>query len=243
MRRFWAGVPALFAAACATPVPAPTEPTNLALVDAARGRAVPLTLYGAATRPKPLAILSHGYGGNPTAYGFIAKALERRGFLVAAIDHELPGDPPIPTSGPPYEVRMPNWRIGAASIGFAIRELRARGLADRRVGVVLVGHSNGGDMAMLFAAEQPRLVSAVFTLDNRRHPFPRTREPRICSVRSSDQPADEGVLPTEAEQEALGMHVVRIDGLRHDDMWDGAAPAHREEVLKALAACLGWRTP
>jgi pimeloyl-ACP methyl ester carboxylesterase len=135
---------------------------------------------------------------------------------------------------------MPNWRIGADSIGFAIRELRARGLAERRSGVVLVGHSNGGDMAMLFASEHPELVRAVFSLDNRRHPLPRTRRPRICSVRSGDQQPDPGVLPTAEEQRALGMQFTPVAGLLHNDMWDGAAPEYRERMVQALDACLRY---
>jgi hypothetical protein len=95
-------------------------------------------------------------------------------------------------------------------------------------------------MAMLFATNHPELVRAVFSLDNRRHPLPRTRRPRICSVRSADQQPDPGVLPSAEEQRALGMHVATVPGLHHNDMWDGAAPEHREKVLQALDACLGY---
>ncbi|MBB5621242.1 hypothetical protein HDE69_002295 [Pedobacter cryoconitis] len=47
-------------------------------------------------------------------------------------------------------------------------------------------------MSMLFATQHPELVDKVISLDNRRMPFPRVSKPRIYSLRSSDQPADEG---------------------------------------------------
>ena len=221
-------------AAAAQPAPAPIR---LQLTDSARARSVPVLVYGRTGARRPLVIISHGYGGEPQAYSFIAGALVRRGYVVAAIDHELPGDPEIPTGGNAYQLRMPNWRVGAASIGFTIRTLRQRRLAGLQP-VVLIGHSNGGDMAMLFATEQPRLVRAAISLDNRRHLLPRTRRPRICSIRSSDQPADQVVLPRPAEQQRLGMRISTVPGLIHNDMWNGASPAQREAMLGHILACL-----
>ena len=230
---------ALLLAGCAD-VPAPAAidpPATLQLVDAARQRPVPVVLYGGPGPHRPLVILSHGYGGQPTGYGFIANSLAERGYLVAAIDHELPGDAPIPSGGNAYQVRMPNWRIGANSIGYVIAELRRRRLSSGAP-AVLVGHSNGGDMAMLFAAEHPELVRAAISLDNRRHPLPRTARPRICSIRSSDQPADPGVLPSPAEQARFGIQISQATVI-HNDMWDGATPEQKQAMLAAVLRCLG----
>lgn len=183
-------------------------------------------------------MLSHGYGGHNGAYAFIAEALARRGYVVASIEHlERPGDPPMAAGGDRLaERRRPVWRIGADSIAFVIRELRARGLA-RHAKALLIGHSNGGDMTMLFAAEHPEQVSAAVSLDNRRMPLPRTSNPRICSIRSSDQLPDPGVLPAAAEQARLAM-VIRSVAVRHDDMWDGAAESQKREMLAVVEACL-----
>jgi predicted dienelactone hydrolase len=221
------------AALLAAPVPQALE-----LVDAARGRAIPVALYGAAPgRPKPLALISHGYGGNNRAYSFIAEDLAKRGYVVASVQHELPGDPPLPTQGEPAVVRRPSWEQGAANIAYVIGEMRRRALADRRP-VLLVGHSHGGDSSMLFAAQRGALVRAVFTLDNRRMKMPRTAKPRICSVRSSDQPADPGVLPTEAERKRYRMVIGRVPGLIHNDMWDGATAAQKHAMLEWVWRCL-----
>ncbi|HEX9963932.1 MAG TPA: alpha/beta hydrolase [Allosphingosinicella sp.] len=212
-------------------------PQTLELVDTPRGRAVPVALYGATPgRPKPLALISHGYGGTNRAYSFIAEDLVKRGYVVASVQHELEGDEPMPTTGVPAVVRRPWWDRGAANLHFVIREMRSRGLADRRP-VLLVGHSNGGDSSMLFAAQHKGMVGAVFTLDNRRMRMPRTARPRICSARSSDQPADPGVLPTAAEQKRHRMAIGTVPVI-HNDMWDGATAAQKQAMLGWLGRCL-----
>lgn len=213
------------------------------LFDPARRRPVPVTLYGATNhrRAKPLAIISHGYGGHSTDYSFIASALVHRGYVVASIEHlERVGDPPMVNSGNLAELRRPVWQVGADSIGFVIQEMRRRGLADRTRGAVLVGHSNGGDMTMLFASEHPDEVLAALSLDHRRMPAPRTMRPRICSVRSSDLTADPGVLPSLVERKARGMVITDVP-VKHNDMWDGASAEHKEAMLAVLSACLNKR--
>jgi predicted dienelactone hydrolase len=220
-------------------VAAAPAPQTLELVDAPRGRPVPVALYGATPgKPKLLALISHGYGGTNRAYSFVAEDLVKRGYVVASVQHELEGDAPMPTVGEPAVVRRPWWDRGAANLLFVIREMRARNIANRRP-VLLVGHSNGGDSSMLLAAQHAATVGTVFTLDNRRMRMPRTARPRICSVRSSDQPADTGVLPTAAEQRRYRMVIGTVPGLIHNDMWDGATAAQKQAMLGWLRRCLG----
>jgi dienelactone hydrolase len=219
-------------------IAAASPPQDLKLVDSARNRSIPVALYGATRgRPRPLVLISHGYGGRNTDYGFIAGALAERGYVVASVQHELAGDPPMPAQGNPAVVRRPFWEQGSANLLHVVREMRARGLADHRP-VLLIGHSNGGDSSMLFAARHGSLVGTVFTLDNRRMTIPRTARPRICSVRSSDQPADPGVLPTAAEQKRYRMVIGTVPGLVHNDMSDAATPAQQRSMLDWLWRCL-----
>ena len=231
----------------AAPFPAPaataSDPRSLNLTDAARAHLIPLALYGAtAGRPKPLALISHGYGGRNTEHSFIARALAGRGYVVASVQHEIEGDAPMPSTGEPAIVRRPFWERGAASLRFVIAELQRRRIATRAP-VVLIGHSNGGDTSMLLATGHPELVRTVFTLDNRRMAVPRVASPRVCSVRSSDQPADPGVLPGEAEQRAHDMVIARILGLLHNDMSDAATPAQQASMLYYLFRCLDGAPP
>jgi predicted dienelactone hydrolase len=230
---------------CASTPTAPTAaeviasagPQEMELVDVPRGRTIPFAVYGGTTgRARPLALISHGYGGTMRAYSFLADALMARGYVVASVQHELEGDPEMPATGDPRVVRRPWWERGADNLAFAIRTLRERGIASRAP-VLLVGHSNGGDSSMLFAARDPRAVAAVFSLDSRRFPFPRTRRPRICSARSSDQVADAGVLPSPADQARLGMVIENVP-VTHNDMWNGATPAQKSAMLAVLDRCL-----
>lgn len=98
--------------------------------------------------------------------------------------------------------------------------------------VTLIGHSNGGDMSMLFAHMYPDLVDKVISLDNRRMPFPRSKQPKIYSIRSSDQIADEGVLPDVTEQAKFGMKIVKLDNVTHDQMDNYANQDQRVEINK-----------
>jgi predicted dienelactone hydrolase len=226
------------ALALLVPLIVAAAPQTLDLTDAPRGRAIPVAVYGATPgRPRPLALISHGYGGRNTDYGFLAEALAKRGYVVASIQHELAGDPPMPTQGDPAVVRRPFWEQGAANFLHVIGEMRGRGLADRRP-VLLIGHSNGGDSSMLFAARHGAMVDTVFTLDNRRMRMPRTSRPRICSVRSSDQPADPGVLPMGAEQRRYRMVIGTVPGLIHNDMSDAATAVQKQAMLGWLWRCL-----
>jgi len=210
--------------------------------DSARQRRIPVVLYrpAAQLRRKPLkpAIINHGYGGHHTDYSFIARFLVARGYLVASIQHELPTDEPLPTTGNPREERRPNWERGVQNIAYVRRELQRRYPGLQLSQLLLVGHSNGGDMAMLFAEQHPRLVRRVVSLDNRRMPLPRSRRPQVLTIRSSDQPADPGVLPSPAEQARYGTRIAKLPHTLHNDMWDGATPAQQQEITELLARFL-----
>jgi predicted dienelactone hydrolase len=220
---------------------------NLDLFDNTRNRSIPVTLYLPVaemnvTRAKntklKFAILSHGYGMKNTEYSFIANNLAARGYLVASIQHELPGDEPPATTGKLSETRRPNWERGVQNILFVIQELRRLKPHLDFEHLLLIGHSNGGDMTMLFAEEHSKLVSKVITLDNRRMPFPRTKNPRILSLRSSDQTADAGVLPSAPEQKKFGIKIIKLEDTKHNDMWDGATEKQKREINKIISSFL-----
>ena len=159
---------------------------------------------------------------------------------MACVQHEIEGDEPLPGVGKPSEVRRPSWRRGASNILFALSELAARYPDFLWSRPVLIGHSHGGDTAMLFATQHPDLVASVISLDHRRMPVPRVTKPRILTLRSSDQVADEGVLPSAEEQEALGITVVRLSGTSHNDMCDAATPDQKAAMLAAIDRFLGF---
>lgn len=216
---------------------------KLALVDNTRHRAVPVVLYYNPARDgqkakQKVAVLNHGYGGTHTDYSFIAAHLVSHGYLVISIQHDLAGDAPLATKGNLYAARMPVWKRGVQSMQFAIAEIRKLKPYLDFKNLLLIGHSNGGDMAVLFAHEYPEQVENLISLDNRRMPLPRTRKPRILSLRSRDQPADAGVLPTPEEQQQFGITIIRLSDTTHNDMYDGATDAQKKEILGCISEFL-----
>ncbi len=207
---------------------------TLELFDATRNRQIPVLLHKPARRNPPIAIFSHGYGANQggdyLAYSYLTEFLAAEGYFVASIQHELPADSLMPLEGIPQVVRRPFWERGADNILFVLNELKQ---SDRSLDfehITLIGHSNGGDMTALFPQKYPGMVHKIITLDNRRMALPRTAVPRVYSLRSSDQPADPGVLPEEAEQKKYGMTIVKLPNTIHNDMDDNADSTQRKEI-------------
>jgi pimeloyl-ACP methyl ester carboxylesterase len=214
-----------------------TQLQKLTLVDTSRCRYVPVALYtpvsGSASALQKIAVISHGYGGHNIDYSFLADGLVKLGYAVASIQHEIPGDEPLPLEGDARVVRMPNWERGATNIRFAFRMLKRLYPNLDVTNVLLVGHSNGGDQSMLYAKLFPNDVAAVVSLDSRRMPFPRAKRPRILSIRSNDQQADPGVLPTPGEQRRYGIMITQ-QNIAHNDMWDRATEQQRQAILEAI---------
>jgi len=153
------------------------------------------------------------------------------------MQHEVPGDEPIATTGNLRITRRPNWERGVASIRFVTQTLlRTDPPIDGRQ-VLLEGHSNGGDLSMLFVVTYPAEVANVISLNNRRMLLPRTKRPRLLSIRSSNQVADPDVLPTPTEQRTFGITVVQLPVL-HNDMWDGATDQQKRAMTDAITRFL-----
>ena len=219
---------------------------TLTLFDKARNRQIPVASYSpkADTKlPKQrVVIFSHGYGqnkgGDYLAYSYLTEFLASKGYFVASIQHELPTDSLLPTTGIPQVVRRPFWDRGADNIRFVIDELKKLKPDLNFKNIALIGHSNGGDMTALFPQKYPNVVDKIITLDNRRMALPRTKSPRVFSLRSSDQPADEGVVPTADEQTQYGITIIKLPNTIHNHMDDHANSAQRKEINDYVLAFL-----
>lgn len=210
---------------------------TLVLVDSMRQRTIPIAYYAphSTSDDKPkLALISHGYGANRSGtylhFSSLAEHLASNGWTVVSIQHELPGDEPLAMKGDLRVLRRPNWERGVANIHFVLKAMKHAHPALEDAEVALVGHSNGGDISMLFAETYPVLVESVVSLDNRRMPLPRMRTPKIRSVRANDAPADDGVLPTREEQEEFGIRTIHLPNTKHVDMDDRATEVQRKEL-------------
>ena len=189
----------------------------------------------------PVAIISHGNTVRNTEYSFLANVFAARGYLVASIQHDLPTDPPLMTKvGLPYVGRLGVYEKGEANILFAVGQLKKLQPNANYDHLTLVGHSNGGDIAMYCAKQHPELVSKVITLDNLRVPFVLSNKLKILSFRSKDPnfKTDPGVLPTAQQAKAEGIDIVNTP-FQHTWMSDRGPDSAKERIQATLDEFLG----
>jgi hypothetical protein len=60
----------------------------------------------------------------------------------------------------------------------------------------------------------------------------------VYSLRSSDQPADEGVLPTEKEIRKYRIKIVKLKNTTHNEMDDNANDKQRKEIQNLVLSFL-----
>jgi hypothetical protein len=223
---------------------------TLDLFDAARQRPVSVDLAvrrdyemraNDSDRKLPVAIISNGNTVKNTEYSFLQNVLAARGYLVASIQQDLPSDPPLMTiAGQPYVGRLAVYKRGEANILFVVGELKKIEPNADYDHLTLVGHSNGGDIAMFCAKEHPELVSKVITLDNLRVPFVLNEKMKILSFRSTDPnfKTDPGVLPTPEQAKLDGIDIVKTP-FQHTWMSDRGPENAREQIEATLEKFLG----
>jgi pimeloyl-ACP methyl ester carboxylesterase len=215
------------------------------LFDAARGRPIAVDVAvrrdtemqaEAGLRVLPVAIVNHGNTVRNTEYSFLANVLALRGYLVLSIQHDLPSDAPLVTRvGELYVGRLPVYERGVANILFTVEEMKKRMVYADFDKLLLVGHSNGGDISMFFAKQHPDRTKRVVTLDNLRVPFLTEARFKILSFRSKDPQfvPDPGVVPDDDECAKTGIQVVRT-GAQHTDMSDRGPDQVKERIQDAL---------
>ncbi len=210
---------------------------TLKLYDQSRQREIPIAIYKPTSKvsgKQKLVIFSHGYGqnkgGDYLAYSYLTEFLATKGFFVVSIQHELATDSLLPLTGNLQIVRRPFWERGADNILYVINELKRTNPDLDFKHITLVGHSNGGDMTALFPQKYPNIVEKIVALDNRRMALPKSKRVKVYSLRSSDQPADKGVLPTEKETKKYKMKIVKLANTTHNEMDDNANDEQRKEI-------------
>jgi len=94
--------------------------------------------------------------------------------------------------------------------------------------VILIGHSNGGDSAMMFATQYPQRVAHVISLDSLRYPFPTKDKIQILTLRAHDTQADAGVLPKS------GVTIIHMKNTKHIDFCDRGPSQVKKEVIQTV---------
>jgi len=216
---------------------------TLTLYDSARQRPVAVDIAvrrdvqmraNAGMRTMPVVIINHGNTVRFTEYSFLSNFFAGRGYLAICIQHDLASDGPLVTkNGEPYVGREPVYTRGVANILFAIHEVAKRQPHADYKHLTLVGHSNGGDIAMYFAKKHPDMVADVITLDNLRVPLQGAF--RILTFRSKDPlfVPDAGVVP----QGGKDVTVVNTK-YRHTDMSDRGPNSMKLSIEETLSKFL-----
>ena len=208
---------------------------TLSLFDKNRNRKIPIAIY----QPKDIKqankipiIFSHGYGENNgsdylEAYSYLTEFLASKGYFVVSIQHELKTDELLAMTGKLQETRRPNWERGSQNILYVLQKIKKDYPQLKYSELTLIGHSNGGDMTVLFAHQYPNLASKIISMDNRRMELPRTSNPKIFTLRSKDYPADENVLPTNEELKKYDI-TVQFTDINHSSMDNDANETERD---------------
>ncbi|CAH7484740.1 Alpha/beta hydrolase [Vibrio chagasii] len=205
----------------------PTSAESMVIVDSERDRHIPVEIVlpqdsesCTTTEQCDVAFISAGNRVPFTKYSFVGEMLNDRGYMTIYVDHELPSDPPLSKTGDLYETRIENWTRGAKTLNVLQHELASRFPAYDFDKLTLVGHSNGGDISTWLSNENKSYVSQLITLDHKRVTLPKSENIRVLSIRATEYPTKEGVLPTESEQKQYGSCVVEIPDSKHMDLSD-----------------------
>lgn len=208
------------------------------LLDPHRNRPIPVELYIDSQYDNkasiPVIVLNHGYGVKNTDYTFLTDALASKGYAIISIQQDLEADSPLPRFGNVFLRRKPLWDRGVQNILFTLFELKKIKPSLDLNTMVLIGHSNGGDISMLFTAIYPKRVQKVISLDSLRYPFPTKNQIPILSLRATDTQADEGVIPSSTEKY---IHIVPIKG-KHNDMYDAGPEPVKKEIIEKISEFL-----
>lgn len=150
----------------------------------------------------------------------------------------MPNDPLLAMEGDFMQTRMPNWERGVANIYFTIQEFKKLKPQLDWDKLILIGHSNGGDMTMLFATKYPHLINKAISMDHRRMIMPRTEKPRLYTLRGCDYDADGGSTSHKQEQEQFHMKVVKLDGITHSNMGENGTEEQHRLINQSISGFL-----
>ncbi len=218
---------------------------TLNMQDDARNRSIPITVdlpeeNKACTIHKKckVAFVSAGYRVPYTKYSFISNKLNSMGYLTVAVDHEMPDDPPLSKKGDLYTTRIENWQRGAKTLDFLYKNLPALYPEYDFDHLLLVGHSNGGDISTWLSKEKSNYIDRLITLDHRRVALPKSHNIRVLSLRASEYITPDSVLLTPEQQRTYDGCIIEIPESKHMDLTDYGASWVKQRSLKIIEGFL-----
>lgn len=184
-------------------------------------RQIPLAIYTPAGGMKENLIpvlFSPGYDKRPEEnahayldYGYIGEALSNKGCVMISVQCHIDSDPPLSMTHPYIQTRMQDWLSGSETMLYVATTLKLTIPQLDWNKSIIMGHSNGGDIASL-AFKQGSYFSSLITIDNRRYPVPDL--PNVATIRCCDYPADPEVLP----ENPLYTRIFQLENVGHSDV-------------------------
>lgn len=222
-----------------------SKPENEAIVisrnkyvfDSKRNRQIPIQIYSLSDSTQwngELVILSAGYGSSNTEYSYITQELAQHGYFVLSIQHEIQSDEMLPSGDDIIQLRMPNWNEGIKSIEQVLNYVKETNPNISTKKIHLVGHSNGGDISVLFATRNPKKIRSLITLDHRRMSIPLAKEFKTLSFRADQFAADPGVIPSSIDQKKYGIKIIHLKNVDHNYLRDIATEDTKKKVISAV---------
>ncbi len=211
--------------------------TNQYVNDEKRDRAIPTQIYALSDSTKwngELVILNCGYGSSPTEYTYIAQELAQTGYYVVSVQHEIQGDELIPSGDDIIKLRTPNWEKGIKNMNEVLKFVKQNVPTISTQKIHLIGHSNGGDISVLFASRNPNRVHSLITLDHRRMPIPLTKKYPTLSFRADQFEADPGVIPSKSDQKVYRIEIVSLKNVEHNYLRDIASQETKKKVIHKI---------
>ena len=210
---------------------------NEYVFDSNRNRQIPIQIYSLSDSTQwngELVLLSAGYGSSNTEYTYITQELAKNGYYVISIQHEIQTDEMLPSGDDIIQLRTPNWNEGIKSIEQVLNYVKETNPIISTKKIHLIGHSNGGDISVLFAARNPKKTLSLITLDHRRMPIPRTKEFKTLSFRADQFEADKDVFPPKKAQKENGITVIDLKNVDHNYLRDIATEETKKKVISAI---------
>lgn len=210
---------------------------NEYVFDEARSRQIPIQVYALSDSTQwngELVILSAGYGSSNTEYSYITEKLAKKGYYVISIQHEIQTDEMLPSGDDIMTLRAPNWREGIKSIKEVMNYVKKSTPTISTQKIHLIGHSNGGDISVLFAKENPSRVHSLITLDHRRMPIPLSKEYKTLSFRADEFETEQGLIPSSNDQQKYGIEIVYLKNVNHNYLRDIATKKTKSTVIFSI---------
>jgi predicted dienelactone hydrolase len=216
---------------------------NFNFKDKLRNRRIAVSIYFnqdiKRERKIPVVFFSHGGVSSNTEYSYIATSLAEQGYAVICIQHNFIGDQPHSlkkfNTGILKNTRKPIWELWSGNILFVIKAMKSLKPSFDLERFTVAGHSTGGDVSMFFAAQYPKMVSNIISLDGRRCPFPRNAKCRVLLLQANDTTTEDGVIPDASEKhKLLDVQIIKVKDAVHADYSDEGREKIQKEVIKIV---------